>query len=88
MHEMSLLADLMRKIAEVAREHNATSVKKVRVQIGPLAHISADHFREHFEQAVRGTVAADAVLEVEMLEDANDPRAQDIMLESLEVAAP
>lgn len=85
MHEMSLIHDLMRKIEMIASDQKATQVAGVKVRIGALAHISADHFREHFEEEAKGTIAEGARLEVEMLTDENDPQAQDIILESVEV---
>jgi hydrogenase nickel incorporation protein HypA/HybF len=85
MHEMSLIHDLMRKIETIARDQNAVKVVGVKVRLGALAHISADHFREHFEEESKGTIADGARLEVELLTDENDPQAQDIMLDSVEV---
>lgn len=85
MHEMSLIHDLMRKIEMIASDQKATQVAGVKVRIGALAHISADHFREHFEEEAKGTIAEGARLEVQMLTDENDPQAQDIILESVEV---
>ncbi len=85
MHEMSLIHDLMRKIETIAREQNAAKVVCVKVRLGALAHISADHFREHFEEESKGTIADGARLDVELLTDENDPQAQDIMLDSVEV---
>jgi hydrogenase nickel incorporation protein HypA/HybF len=82
---MSLIHDLMRKIEMIASDQKATQVAGVKVRIGALAHISADHFREHFEEEAKGTIAEGARLEVEMLTDENDPQAQDIILESVEV---
>lgn len=85
MHEFSLIADLLRKIESLARSERADRVTCVRVRIGALAHISADHFREHFSDGVRGTRAEGARLEIEVSEDMNDPRAQDILLQSVDV---
>lgn len=85
MHEMSLIHDLMRKIKTIATDQKATRVAGVKVRIGALAHISADHFREHFEEEAKGTIAEGARLEVEMLTDEKDPQAQDIILDSVEV---
>ena len=82
---MSLIHDLMRKIETIAREQNVVKVSGVKVRLGALAHISADHFREHFEEESKGTIADGARLEVELLTDENDSQAQDIMLDSVEV---
>lgn len=85
MHEMSLLADLLDKIDRLARQNGARRVVIVRVWLGALSHISAGHFREHFEAGTRGTLAEGASLEVETSEDAEDPHAQDILLKSIDV---
>lgn len=85
MHEMSLLRDLLKKIDEVARQENAASVTYVKVKLGALSHISAEHFREHFEEAIVGHVAENAELDVVELTDESDPLAQEIILDSLEV---
>ena len=85
MHEMSLLADLMDKIKMLAREHEAEEIAEVTVRLGALSHISAGHFREHFEHAARGTLAAEARLTVVEDDDMNAPHAQDIMLESVDL---
>lgn len=84
MHEFSLMADLMKKIEQLAQEAEAGKVTRIHVKLGALAHISADHFREHFTHATQGTVAEGARLDVETLTDTNDPYAQDIVLESIE----
>lgn len=86
MHELGLLRGLMKKIDSIADENDAASVTCVRVKIGALAHISGDHFREHFEQAARATRAENATLEVVELTDTTHPDAQEIVLESIDVA--
>ena len=85
MHEMSLIADLLHKIADEVRRAGAQRARRVQVKLGALAHISADHFREHFEQGIRDSVAEGAVLDIEISSDLNDPHAQEIRLISLEV---
>jgi hydrogenase nickel incorporation protein HypA/HybF len=85
MHEMSLLADLMDKIKTLAHDHEAEEITEVTVRLGALSHISADHFREHFEHAARGTLAEEAKLTVVEDGDMNAPHAQDIMLESVDL---
>ncbi len=86
MHEFSLLADLMRKIDNIAREQKVDKVLVVKVKLGALSHISAEHFREHFVHSAKGTVAEGAQLDVEVLTDTEDPNAQEIILDSIEVA--
>jgi hydrogenase nickel incorporation protein HypA/HybF len=85
MHEASLLQDILGKIESVARQNEVERVLKVRVRLGALSHISAEHFREHFEAAVPGTAAEGAELEIEVLSDIHDPLAQEIVLDSVEL---
>ena len=85
MHEFSLMADLLRKIDQLARSNQAEAVTGVKVKLGALSHITPEHFREHFEEAINGTVAQGATLEVEQCHDEKDPNAQDILLESVEI---
>lgn len=85
MHEASLMNDLMRKINGVAREQNARKVLGITVKLGALSHMSASHFREHFALASQGTLAEDATLDIEELTDTDDPHAQEILLESVEI---
>lgn len=85
MHEMSLINDLLRKINAIAAQQKAERVVGVGVRIGALAHISADHFREHFVDGVRGSIAENARLDVEMNEDTADPLAQSIVLTRIDV---
>ena len=87
MHELSLIADLMNKIEAIAQEQNSLKIVSVAVKLGALSHISADHFREHFIHASCGTVAEGARLDMETLTDTNDPHAQEILLDSVEVEA-
>jgi hydrogenase nickel incorporation protein HypA/HybF len=85
MHEFSLITDLMRKITDIAREQGADRISGVKVRLGALAHISREHFREHFEQAAVGTPAEGARLEIDISTDESDPCAQDILLQSVDV---
>ena len=87
MHEHSLMADLFRKIDSISRDNDNGKVVVVRVKLGALSHITPDHFEEHFIEFSKGTPAEGAKLEVVQLEDAKDPNAQDIMLDSVELAA-
>lgn len=88
MHEFHLMADLLRKIEQVAREQGSDRVVSVDVWLGALSHISAGHFREHFVEGTLGTVAEGASLNVETSDDVENPDAQQILLKSIEVAQP
>jgi hydrogenase nickel incorporation protein HypA/HybF len=79
------MADLMRQIDEVAKFERARRVVRVSVRIGALSHFSAEHFAEHFERASGGTLAESAELVAAISTDPNDPDAQGVVLESVEV---
>ena len=85
MHEASLMQGLMSKLESVARDQHATRIKRVRVWLGALSLFSAEHFREHFEHASRGTLAQNALLDIELSTDIGDPCAQDVVLKSFDV---
>ena len=83
MHETSLVAGLITRLEAIGREH--AGIVAVKVRLGALSQISPGHFREHFERAARGTAVEHARIEVEASDDVGDPRAQDVVLESVEV---
>jgi hydrogenase nickel incorporation protein HypA/HybF len=85
MHEASLMANLMRRIDEIATAERARRVVGLSVWLGALSHLSADHFAEHFEQAAAGTIAEGARLDVTVSDDPQDPNAEEIVLKSIEV---
>jgi hydrogenase nickel incorporation protein HypA/HybF len=85
MHEYSLMADLLLKILRIAHETKAERITSVKVKLGALSHITKEHFTEHFEEAIRGTVAEGAVLSVEQMASQTDSNAQDILLESIDI---
>jgi hydrogenase nickel incorporation protein HypA/HybF len=85
MHEMALLADLLKQVEKIARKEGAKRVTKLHIQLGALSHISPEHLREHFDHESKGTVAEGATLEISQEEDIHDPNAQEIILKSLDV---
>lgn len=86
MHESTLMAGLMRRIAEVAKAEGVQRITAVAVRLGALSHFSAEHFAEHFTRASDGTIAASARLEVTISADPQDEYAQDLVLARIEVA--
>ena len=88
MHERALMKDVMRKIEEVALSGGATRVTRVSVRLGALSHLTPEHFQEHFEDASRGTIAEGAEIDAILDVDFADPRARDVVLESVEVEVP
>jgi len=84
-HERALMRDVMRKIDEVARAGGAARVTRVGVRLGALSHFSAEHFREHFVDAARGTIAEGATIDAVLDTDIADSRARHVVVESVEV---
>lgn len=87
MHERALMRDVMARVEEVARTERAERVTRVTVRLGALSHFTPDHFREHFVDAARGTVAEGAAVDADVDPDPTAPRARDVVLESVEVEA-
>jgi hydrogenase nickel incorporation protein HypA/HybF len=85
MHEASLMIGLMRQIETIASGEGAKQVTKVKVWCGALAHMTEAHFAEHFHQAAEGTLAEGATLDVTVSDDLTNDRAQDVLLESIDV---
>jgi hydrogenase nickel incorporation protein HypA/HybF len=79
------MRDVIRRVEDVAGAEGASRVTRVAVRLGALSHFTAEHFREHFEDAARGTVAEGAVVEAVLEVDATDSRAGDVLVESVEV---
>jgi len=77
--------DVVREIEEVGRAGGAVRVTRVVVRLGALSHFTPEHFREHFEDASRDTIAEGAVVEAVLESDLSDPRAAGVLLESVEV---
>jgi len=86
-HEFSLMADLFRKMSEISNRNGNRKIVTVRVKLGALSHITPHHFEEHFIDFSKGTPADGAKLEIVQLDDRNDPNAQSILLESVDLDA-
>jgi hydrogenase nickel incorporation protein HypA/HybF len=87
-HERALMRDVMRKIEETAAAEGATRVTRVAVRLGALSHFTPEHFREHFADASRGTLAEGAAVDAVVEEDITDADAREVALESVEVETP
>jgi len=85
MHEHSLIINLVKKVESIARDNRAHKVKSIKIKLGALSHASPKHFREHFEPLAIGTVADGAELNFIVCKDLDDPYAQDIIIDSIEV---
>ena len=85
MHERALMDDVMRKVDAVAHENGAIRVTRIGVRLGALSHFTPEHFREHFADASRGTLAEGAAVDAVVETDLSDPDAAGVVLESVEV---
>jgi hydrogenase nickel incorporation protein HypA/HybF len=88
MHEQALMRDVMREVEEVAVFGCATRVTRITVRLGSLSHFTPEHFRQHFADVSRGTIAEDAAVDAVLDEDITDPRARDVVVESVEIELP
>jgi hydrogenase nickel incorporation protein HypA/HybF len=85
MHEAGLIHNLVHRLEAAARDAGAERVSGVEVWLGALSQISAEHFREHFDAEVRGTVAEGAALKLEVSDDPTAPDALSVVLRSVEL---
>ena len=88
MHEQALMRDLIRRVVGVAESEGASGVTKVSVRLGALSHFTPEHFERHFRDSARGTIAEGALVEAVLATSTNDPNAQGVVLESVEVEEP
>jgi hydrogenase nickel incorporation protein HypA/HybF len=86
MHEKALMDDLMAKTLAVAESEGGARVVRIRVHLGALSHFTPEHFREHFDDAARGTLAEGATVAAELGTDLTALNATGVVLESVEVA--
>jgi hydrogenase nickel incorporation protein HypA/HybF len=85
MHEAHLTNDLVHHLEQLVADEGATRVSAVRVRLGALSHFDPGHFREHFADSARGTVAEGAAVDAEVDPDPTAPGAQGVLLESVEL---
>ena len=85
MHETALVRDIVRRINELARATNSRRVTAAKVWLGALSHLSPGHLREHFAVEARDTLAAGAILDIEVSDDLDDPHAQHVRLQSVDL---
>ena len=88
MHETGIVRDLVRRMETAARDARAVRITGVAVWLGALSQFSPEHFREHFDDEARGTLAEGAALSIERSTDFAHPRAQDVMMQSLDLEIP
>ncbi len=65
MHELSLIASLFEILQEKAEEQKARKVVLVKLRVGKMAGVVPEFLRTAFDLYKDGTVAREAVLEIE-----------------------
>jgi len=88
MHETGIVQSLIHQLQAAAIDAGATRVSGVDVTLGALSQFSPEHFRQHFAEAAQGTLADGATLRIRLSEDAGDPHAQSVMIESINLEVP
>jgi hydrogenase nickel incorporation protein HypA/HybF len=88
MHEQAAMRNLVGRIVGLAEHEGATSVTQVDVRLGALSRFTPEHFREHYVDASRGTIAADAAVDAELADDPHDEHAADVVLLGVELEIP
>jgi hydrogenase nickel incorporation protein HypA/HybF len=84
-HEASLIRSLLQQVLARASGAGAVRVVGLTVRLGALAHLSPEHFDEHFRQAARGTLAEGATIDAIIDTDLRADGAADIRLEAIEI---
>jgi hydrogenase nickel incorporation protein HypA/HybF len=67
MHEIRLATDLARVVTEAACRENLSRVTRINVQFGEMIQVVPDIFRFAFSEAVKGTTAENAEIDVEII---------------------
>ena len=67
MHELSVCQGVLRQVAVIASEHQASGVESITVRVGPLSGIEPELLAQAFPLARAGTVAERAALIIESL---------------------
>lgn len=65
MHELSVCQSLLDQVQRIAADHGAERVERILLRIGPLSGVEAPLLRNAFPLAAAGTIAEDAVLDIE-----------------------
>jgi hydrogenase nickel incorporation protein HypA/HybF len=85
MHEEAMLKDLVREAEAVARREGAHRVRRVRLWVGARSHLAGPEFQDRWAHAVQGTSLAAAEVDIETSTDPADPRAERLVLQSLDI---
>lgn len=62
MHELSVCLSLMQQVEDIVRNHEASRVTRITLDIGPLSGVEPELLRNAYPLAAAGTYAEDAEL--------------------------
>lgn len=85
MHETGIVKDLVHRLEKVVADAGARRVVTANIWLGALSQFSPEHFREHFLDEARGSVADGAMLVIEQSNDPLNPAAQHVVIDSVEL---
>lgn len=67
MHEFSVCLSLLEQVKEIAAQHGATRVDRIRLQIGPLSGVEPTLLEQAYPLVASATIAAEAELVIEAM---------------------
>ena len=65
MHELAVCQGLMSQVEQIARREQAERITRILLSIGPLSGVEASLLKDAFPIAAAGTVAEQAILDVQ-----------------------
>lgn len=65
MHELAICQSLMQQVETIAEREQARRIISITLRIGPLSGVESELLRQAFPVASAGTVAEQALLEIE-----------------------
>jgi hydrogenase nickel incorporation protein HypA/HybF len=84
-HEEAVLRDLVRKVSEVAGAYPGKRVQRIQLWVGALSHITGAQLTDRWPVAAARTAAEHARVDVSTSTDLADPRAQGVVLLSVDL---
>lgn len=67
MHETSLIQNMLKIVADVARDNGLKPVEAITVELSEFGSMDEGHFRFHFDEAVKGTVWQKVELDIQKI---------------------
>ena len=67
MHELGLLAEIVDKIEEVAKENNVTEIETLVLDVGEYSGVVPDYLEDCFPAVIEGTMLAKTKLKLNII---------------------